>query len=67
VTAGRSAAPTLRSTGEMIRLAGMRLVSAVLVGADPADDSLGAAPALPGSRRRLLKPLTSGSRQSVSA
>jgi capsular polysaccharide biosynthesis protein len=67
VTAGRSAAPTLKSTGEMIRLAGMRVVSAVLVGADQADDSLGAAPALPSSRRRLLKPLTSGSRQSISA
>ena len=66
-TAGRSATPTLKSTGEMIRLAGMRLVSAVLVGADKADDSLGATPASPGLRRRLLKPLTSGSRQSVSA
>ena len=67
VTAGRSAAPTLKSTGQMVRLAGLRLVSAVLVGADKADDSLGAAPALPGSRRRLLKPLTSASRQSLSA
>ncbi len=66
-TAGRSAAPTLKSTGEMIRLAGLRLVSAVLVGADKADDTLGAAPALPGLRRRLTRPLTSGSRQSVSA
>jgi capsular polysaccharide biosynthesis protein len=64
VTAGRSAAPTLKSTGEMIRLAGMRLVSAVLVGADKADDSLGAAPASSGRRRR---PLTSASRQSISA
>jgi hypothetical protein len=67
VTAGRSAAPTLRSTGEMVRLAGLRLVSAVLVGADKADDSLGAAPALPRSRRRLLRPLTSASRQTLSA
>jgi capsular polysaccharide biosynthesis protein len=67
VTAGRSAAPTLKSTGQMVRLARLKLVSAVLVGADKTDDSLGAAPALPGSRRRLLKPLTSASRQSLSA
>ena len=67
VTAGRSAAPTLRSTGEMVRLSGLKLVSAVLVGADKADDSLGAAPALPGARRRLLRPLTPASRQTLSA
>ena len=64
VTAGRSAAPTLKSTGEMIRLAGIRLVSAVLVGADKTDDSLGTTPTSSGSRRRQL---ASGSRQSVSA
>ena len=65
VTAGRSAAASLKSTGEMIRLAGTRLVSAVLVGADKADDSLGTKPAaLSGLRHR---PVTQGSRQSVSA
>ncbi len=64
VTAGRSATPSLKSTGEMIRLAGMRLVSAVLVGADKSDDSLGATPASSGLRRRRL---AAGSRQSVSA
>jgi len=63
VSAGRSAAATLKSTGQMIRLAGMRLVSAVLVGADTTDESLGTSPALSGVRRQLLAP---GSRQSAS-
>jgi capsular polysaccharide biosynthesis protein len=64
VTAGRSAAARLSSTSRMIRLAGMRLISAVLVGADKSDDSLGTRPVPSRLRRR---PLPSGSRQSVSA
>ena len=42
VTAGRSCAEKVHSAGEMIRLAGMRLDSAVLIGADRNDESLGA-------------------------
>lgn len=64
VTAGRSAAASLRATGEMIRLAGLRLVSVVLLGADKADDSLGTTPVPAGWRRW---PAASRSRQSVSA
>ena len=41
VTAGQSSWTKINAVGEMIRLAGMRLVSAVLVGADKADESLG--------------------------
>ena len=41
VTAGRSSWTRIHAVGEMIRLAGMRLVSAVLVGADKTDESLG--------------------------
>ena len=41
VTAGRSTAERIHAVGEMIRLAGIRLVSGVLVGADQADQSLG--------------------------
>ena len=41
VTAGRSSWQGLHAVGEMIRLAGTRLVSAVLVGADDTDESLG--------------------------
>jgi hypothetical protein len=44
VTAGRSTATRIRSVGEMIRLAGTPLVSAVLVGADKRDESLGLTP-----------------------
>jgi hypothetical protein len=43
VTAGRSSWTKINAVGEMIRLAGMRL-SAVLVGADKTDESLGVAP-----------------------
>jgi hypothetical protein len=50
VTAGRSAAPTLHSTGEMIKLAGTRLTSAILLDADSSDDSLGAVRASHGWR-----------------
>ena len=41
VSAGRSSAERIHSTGEMIRLAGTELISAVLVGADNTDESLG--------------------------
>ncbi|TCC05625.1 Wzz/FepE/Etk N-terminal domain-containing protein [Kribbella soli] len=40
-TAGRSNATTLHATGEMIRLAGLRVVTTVLLRADRTDDSLG--------------------------
>ena len=43
VTAGRSSATRIHAVGEMIRLAGTPLVSAVLVGADKTDESLGVA------------------------
>jgi capsular polysaccharide biosynthesis protein len=41
VTAGESSAAIIHAVGEMIRLAGMNLISAVLVGADKTDESLG--------------------------
>lgn len=41
VTAGRSSATLLHATGELIRLAGIRLDSAVLLRADKTDDSIG--------------------------
>jgi hypothetical protein len=41
VTAGRSSWERLHGVGEMVRLAGTRLVSAVLIGADNTDESLG--------------------------
>jgi capsular polysaccharide biosynthesis protein len=41
VTAGRSTTARIHAVGEMIRLAGMKLISAVLVGADKTDESLG--------------------------
>ncbi len=43
VTAGKSPATRIHSVGEMIRLAGMTLKSAVLIGADKTDESLGMA------------------------
>ncbi|HUA40926.1 MAG TPA: Wzz/FepE/Etk N-terminal domain-containing protein [Streptosporangiaceae bacterium] len=64
VTAGRSAMVNLKATGEMIRLAGLRLVSVVLVGADKADESLGT---MPGSSRLARRKLAAGSRQSALA
>ncbi|HEY2129220.1 MAG TPA: hypothetical protein VGH77_18760 [Streptosporangiaceae bacterium] len=50
VTAGESSWPKIHAVGEMIRLAGVRLRSAVLVGADKQDESLGALPTTPGPR-----------------
>jgi hypothetical protein len=44
VTAGRSSAVRIHGVGEMIRVAGMRLVSVVLIGADKSDESLGLTP-----------------------
>lgn len=41
VTAGRSTAERLRTTGELLRTAGLRLLFAMLVGADANDESLG--------------------------
>ena len=41
VTAGRSSWTKIHGVGEMVRLSGTRLVSAVLVGADKTDESLG--------------------------
>jgi Mrp family chromosome partitioning ATPase len=41
VTAGRSSWTKIHAVGEMIRLVGTRLVSAVLIGADKTDQSLG--------------------------
>ena len=41
VTAGSSSAGKLHATAEMIRLAGLRIVSAVVLGADKTDDSTG--------------------------
>ena len=41
VTAGKSSWTRLQAVGEMVRLAGIRTVSAVLVGADKTDESLG--------------------------
>jgi len=43
VTAGRSSWTKIRGVTEMIRLSGVHLVSAVLVGADKTDESLGLA------------------------
>ena len=43
VTAGESSAERVHGVGEMVRLAGMRLDSVVLVGADEGDESLGVA------------------------
>jgi capsular polysaccharide biosynthesis protein len=41
IVAGQSSSTKIHAVGEMTRLAGTRLVSAVLVGADKADESLG--------------------------
>ncbi len=51
VTAGRSSWTRIHAAGEMIRLAGTRLVFGVLVGADHTDESLGVTPAREGGHR----------------
>jgi capsular polysaccharide biosynthesis protein len=50
ITAGQSSWTKINAVGEMIRLSGTQLVSAVLVGADRADESLGLAPAQQANR-----------------
>jgi len=47
VTAGRSTWTKINAVAEMVRLSGAHLVSAVLVGADRSDESLGTIPARP--------------------
>jgi hypothetical protein len=47
VTAGHSSASRLRGVAELVRLGGVRLASAVLLGADRSDESLGV-PSRPG-------------------
>lgn len=51
VTTGQSSVERVHAVGEMIRLAGVELISAVLVGADKGDESLGttapSSPAVP--------------------
>jgi capsular polysaccharide biosynthesis protein len=44
VSAGQSSAERIHGVGEMIRVAGTRLVSVVLIGADKSDESLGLTP-----------------------
>jgi hypothetical protein len=41
VTAGKSSAEKIHAVGEMVRLAGMSLISGILVGADQTDESVG--------------------------
>ena len=55
VTAGESSAEKVYSVGEMIRLAGIRLDSVVLLGADKTDESLGVTD--PADQSMLVKPL----------
>jgi capsular polysaccharide biosynthesis protein len=50
VTAGESSWTKIHAVGEMIRLSGVRLRSAVLVGADKQDESLGTVPGAPPAR-----------------
>lgn len=56
VTAGGASAARIHAVGELVRLAGIELVSAVLVGADETDESLGVLPqpSLPASTGRGL-------------
>jgi capsular polysaccharide biosynthesis protein len=55
VTAGESSAEKVHSIGEMIRLAGTRLDSVVLIGADKTDESLGAID--PADQSLLINPV----------
>ena len=41
VAAGRSSAERLRTTGELVRSAGLRLLFAMMVGTDRTDETLG--------------------------
>jgi capsular polysaccharide biosynthesis protein len=58
VTAGRSSSAKIHMTGEMIRLAGLSLVSGVLVGADKTDESLGADPGPDAAAETMSLPQT---------
>lgn len=51
VTAGRSPAARLVAVGEALRLAGARIAPAILLGADPRDESLGVASTVAVRRR----------------
>ena len=51
VTAGRSTAERIHTVGEMVRFAGITQLSAVLVGSDKTDESLGVAGSQGGGRR----------------
>ena len=55
VTAGESSAEKVYSVGQMIRLAGTRLDSVVLIGADKSDESLGVAD--PADQSVLINPV----------
>ena len=56
VTAGESSASQLHATADMIRLAGLRIMSAVVLGADKTDDSMGAwAPTGPNAEGERLE------------
>jgi capsular polysaccharide biosynthesis protein len=55
VTAGESSVEKVHSVGEMIRLAGTRLDSVVLIGADKSDESLGVPD--PADQSALISPL----------
>jgi hypothetical protein len=61
VTAGRSSATRVHAVGEMIRLAGTPLISAVLIGTDKTDQSLGITH-VPPYRRRPAASLSALSR-----
>ena len=55
ITAGRSSWEKIQAVGEMIRLAGTRLISAVLVGADKTDESLGVTPTPEAGRETIAR------------
>jgi capsular polysaccharide biosynthesis protein len=65
VTAGRCSAERIHAVGEMIRLAGIPHVSAVLMGADKADESIGVVPGARVSSHVTAGP--DGSRDGASA
>jgi capsular polysaccharide biosynthesis protein len=60
VTAGRSSAARINAVGEMIRMASVQVESAVLIGADAADESLGAFGIVDGAANGLVKPTGTG-------
>jgi capsular polysaccharide biosynthesis protein len=59
VTAGRSSVERISGVGEMIRLAGINDLSAVLVGADKGDESLGTVPVASGSLESVTRAVRS--------